>query len=113
MINKNLNSDASVKIKTSPNGSLKANFNNVIAIPTSDSYVKNFTDSDWVKDLIYYKLTVPFNEHKLKQPHITTFLVNENDALQNAVLFYKVLTNDDVVIYADMKINGILKIEEI
>ena len=113
MINAYLNTSSSIKIKVSPVANLKANMNNVIAVPNSKSYVKEFKENDWVKDLIYYTIRISYEEHKLRNPHITTFLVNDDDSLQNAVLFYKVLTNNDVVLYADMQPNGICKIEEI
>lgn len=124
MINAYLNTDTNITVNTSsPNkleteiqkeDNLNIDMNNVIAIPTSaKSYIKNFKDTDWIKDLVYYTITIPCKEHKLKQPHITAFLINENDSLQNAVLFYKVLTNDDVILYADMQVNGVCKIEEI
>lgn len=80
---------------------------------TIKRYVKRFTDNEWTQGLIYYTLTIPHTEHKLGESYVTMFMVNDDEGLQSAVLYYKKLTNNDIIIYADMPIDGLCEIKEI
>lgn len=54
------------------------------------------------------KYTVAHDTHKLKNPRLDASLIESTDgisAYENGVLQFKVLLNDDVVVYTDKKVN--------
>lgn len=73
----------------------------------SKTYMKSFTDGDWVLNGQDYILTIPQSEHLLASPYVLSLDMLDNEEFKSVAMYgSKLLPNGSLLILSDLKYTG-------